>query len=136
MPLSQDGDNGLQAPAGQILSRLQPHRSTLPHTNFDDPFARCANALDKFQAVSSMKRRRAFSADGPPQLNATFSYDFLGRPKPKNFSKNRPEVRILNHQYENRRDCMTLLPKGISSNGEALSVSKSKVERFFCAGTA
>jgi hypothetical protein len=44
-------------------------------------------------------------------LNATSSYDFLGRPKPKNFSKNRPEVRILNHQYENRRDCMIFLPK-------------------------
>ncbi len=66
-------------------------------------------------------------------LNATSSYDFLGRPKPKNFSKNRPEVRILNHQYENRRDCVIFLPEGINSNGEALSVSKSKVERFFCA---
>ncbi len=28
---------------------------------------------------------------------------------------------------------MIFLPKGINSNGEALSVSKSKVERFFFA---
>jgi hypothetical protein len=35
------------------------------------------------------------------------AYDFLGPPRPKNFSKNRPDDTNRNHQYAKRRDCMT-----------------------------
>jgi hypothetical protein len=36
----------------------------------------------------------------------TANYNFWARPKPKNFSKNRPDVTTRNHQSEKRRDCM------------------------------
>ncbi len=64
-------------------------------------------------------------------FNENIFYDFLGRPKPKKFSKNRPDVTIRNHQNEKRRDCIVYPPKVISSNSRGLSASKSKVERFF-----
>jgi len=37
---------------------------------------------------------------------AIASQPLLGRPKPKNFSKNRPDETIRNHQYAKRRDAM------------------------------
>jgi hypothetical protein len=64
----------------------------------------------------------------------TRTYDFLGRLKPKIFSKNRPEISIRNHQNEKRRDCMTSPQKSLIPNDRGLSSPSLKVERFFWAG--
>src|SRR6202022_3873167 len=64
-----------------------------------------------------------------------FFFFFFGAPqKPKFFSKNRPDISIRNHQNEKRRDCTACLQKSLITNGDVLSVSKPKVERFFWAG--
>jgi hypothetical protein len=56
-----------------------------------------------------------------PNSTKTLAYDFLGRPKPKIFSKNGPEISIRNHQNEKRRDCTACLQKSLIINGEVLS---------------
>jgi hypothetical protein len=38
------------------------------------------------------------------------AYGFFGLAQPNIFSKNRPDIRVLNHQIEKRRDCMGPTP--------------------------
>ena len=83
--------------------------------------AECAAASRPF----TLPLISAVPLSSPPRQ----SYGFFGLAQPKILSKNRPDIRVRNHQLENRRDCMILAPNFLS-NGIIVGPIIGSVERI------